>query len=151
MEKNKSKIGYFFIAKNTKIIRTPTVTVDFEGMQDVWVDGFSEQDVYQQFPVEEYNQVDLTVIGWYEKIFNGYSLDGKIKENEHNLIVFLENKREFILNRLKHLRYFELTDLKPFKNHKENIKRKSSSEPLDDWFEKNKQTCTKEEWYRQKK
>ena len=107
MGKNKSKIGYFLIAKNTKIIRTPTVTVDFEGIQDVWVDGFSEQDVYQQFPVEDYNQVDLTAFGLCEKIFNCYSLDGKIKENEHNLIVFLENKREFILSDLKLLGYLE--------------------------------------------
>ena len=105
MERNKSKIGYFFIAKNTKIIRTPTVTVDFEGIQDVWVDGFSECDKYQQFPVEEYNQIDLTAFGLCEKIFNCYSLDGKIKENEHNLIVFLENKREFILSELKLLGY----------------------------------------------
>jgi hypothetical protein len=137
MQDRKSKIGYIFIPKNTKKISTPSISVDFEGMQDVWADGLMPNDPYEQIPVEEYNEVDSLVFGWYEKIFQSFDLENKIKKNEHNLIVFLETNREMITEELSSLGYSEDWE--------------SEKKPtIHDWFEENKHTCTVEEWYGEK-
>jgi len=138
MEQKKSKIGYIFIPKNTKKISTPSVSIDFEGLQDVWVDGLMPNDPYEQIPVEKYNEISALVFGWFEKTFQSFCLKKKIKKNEHNLIVFLEANRKMIMNELSGLGYSE-----DWKNEKKTS--------IHDWFEENKHTCTVEEWYGEKK
>ena len=107
METKKSKVEYLFIPANSKKIFNPSVSVDFEVFQDVWVNGFCEHDPYEQIPVNEYNEIDL--ISWAnespEMKFN--LLEYSIKENEHNLIIFAEARRSGLMNELEELGYKE--------------------------------------------
>jgi hypothetical protein len=107
MEAKKSKVGYLFIPANSKKIFNPSVSVDFEGIQDVWVNGFCEHDPYEQIPVNEYNEIDLITHGNETPALRFNLLKYSIKENEHNLFIFADSRRSGLMNELEELGYKE--------------------------------------------